>query len=142
MRAVVDTNVLIQALIVRRGLTRPLLRHLQASAYTLLYSQPLLDELTDVLSRPVIRQRYRLRDADVLTVLSLVAEYGEAIVPNRRVAACRDPEDDKCLEAALAGNADVIVSGDADLLAMTSFEGIPIVSVAAFLALLERTESS
>jgi putative PIN family toxin of toxin-antitoxin system len=116
-----------------------LLRHLQAGAYTLLYSQPLVDELTDVLSRPSIRQRYRLRGADVTTILSLLAEYGRVVVPNQRLAVCRDPEDDKFLEVAVAGSADVIVSADNDLLTLSPFEGIPIVSAATFLAILEST---
>ena len=52
------------------------------------------------------------------------------------MTACRDPKDDKFLEAALAVRADCIVSGDADLLDMTSFEEIPILRPAEFLARL------
>lgn len=51
------------------------------------------------------------------------------------VRACRDPNDDMVLECALRARAGAIVSGDKDLLAMDNFEGIPILSAAAYLAL-------
>jgi predicted nucleic acid-binding protein len=49
-----------------------------------------------------------------------------------RITACRDPRDDKFLELAMGGHADVIVSGDADLLALDTFRNIPIITPAAF----------
>jgi uncharacterized protein len=49
-----------------------------------------------------------------------------------RIAACRDPTDDKFLELAVSGKADLIVSGDGDLLALNPFRGIPILAPAAF----------
>ncbi len=48
---------------------------------------------------------------------------------------CRDPEDDKILETALMGDADCLVTGDHDLLEMSPFHGIPIVTPAEFLDL-------
>ena len=51
----------------------------------------------------------------------------------RRVAACRDPRDDKFLDVALAGEAAAIISGDKDLLVLTPWHGIPILTPAEFL---------
>jgi predicted nucleic acid-binding protein len=48
------------------------------------------------------------------------------------VTACRDPKGDKFLELAVNGRADLIVSGDADLLVLDTFRGIPIITPAAF----------
>jgi predicted nucleic acid-binding protein len=48
--------------------------------------------------------------------------------------ACRDPKDNRFLEAAVEGNANIIVSGDKDLLDLVVFETIPIISAAEFLA--------
>jgi uncharacterized protein len=48
------------------------------------------------------------------------------------VTECRDPKDDKFLELAVNGAADVIISGDLDLLTLGSFRGIPIITVADF----------
>lgn len=138
MRAVVDVNVLVRALIKPAGTVGPILHRLRDGAFTLLYSEAILDELLDVLSRPRIRSKYGLEDEDVETVLLLVLLRAEPVVPSRRIASCRDPLDDKFLEVAVAGKADVIVSGDQDLLILSPFEGIAIVGPAAFLAMLDR----
>ena len=140
MRAVVDTNVLLRALIEPQGSVGPVLLRLRRGDYVLLYSQPLLEELVDVLNRPRIRQKYRLTDQDIETVFGLVLLRGEAIVPQRRIAACRDPRDDKFLEVAVEGIADVIVSGDEDLLVLHPFAGIPVVSPGAFLNMLDAEQ--
>lgn len=136
IRAVVDTNVLVSAVIKPRGAVGPMLRHLRDGDYVLLYSEPLLTELVDVLNRPWIREKYGLDPADIETIVALILLRGEAVVPTRRIAVCRDPKDDMFLEAAADGNASVIVSGDSDLLALESFEEIPIVRPTDFLATL------
>ena len=56
----------------------------------------------------------------------------ELVPITERVRVCRDPKDDKFLELAVNGRADVIVSGDADLLALSAFQGIPILTPALF----------
>lgn len=135
MRAVVDTGILVRALIKPQGSVGPVLARLRSGDYTLLYSEPLLEELVDVLGRPRIRQKYHLTADDVAVVLALIRLRGQPVFPGRRIAVCRDP-DDRVLEAAVAGGADAIVTGDEDLLALNPFEGIPIVTPAAFLARL------
>lgn len=137
MRAVVDTNILVRAMIKPRGTVGPVLGWLRDGKYPLLSSEPLLEELVDVLARPRIRDKYGLGGGDVEAVLLLIALRGEVVVPPRRVTVCRDPKDNKVLEAALAGGADLIVSGD-DLLVLSPFEQIPIVGPARFLAPLEE----
>ena len=57
----------------------------------------------------------------------------ELVTVTERIAACRDPHDDKFLELAVDGRADLIVSGDRDLLALNPFRQIPIVTPAAFM---------
>jgi predicted nucleic acid-binding protein len=49
------------------------------------------------------------------------------------VQACRDPNDDKFLDVAVNGGADVLITGDADLLALNPYEGIPILTAADYL---------
>ena len=137
MRAVVDTNVLVRALIKPHGTVGPVLLRLRHGEYTLLYAGSLLEELVDVLNRPRIREKYQLTDLDIQTVVSLILLRGEVVVPEERITACRDPKDDKFLEVAVAGKADVIVSGDQDLLVLHPFAGIPIVPPAAFLQMLD-----
>lgn len=134
MRAVVDTNVLVSALIRRQGTTGDVLLALRDGRFTIVYSTPILVEVIDVLGRPPFRIKYHIQPDDITALINLVRLRGELIVPTRQVFACRDSQDNKFLEAALAGQADVVVSGDADLLSMHPFEQIMILSPAAFLA--------
>ena len=140
MRAVIDTNILVRALIKPRGTVGPVLLRLHGGEYTILYSQPLIEELIDVLNRPRIRQKYDLSDDDIHTVVSLILLQGEVVTPEKRVTACRDPRDDKFLEVAMHGGADVIVSGDQDLLVLNPFAGIPIMPPSRFLQILDAED--
>ena len=132
MRAVIDTGVLISALIRPRGPTGEVLRLLRLGRFQPLYSTDMLVEIIDVLTRPVFRSKYGLTPGDVTALINLIRLRGEAVTTRRRVHACRDPKDDNFLEAALAAGAACIVSGDADLLALTPFEGIPILRPGEF----------
>ncbi len=58
----------------------------------------------------------------------------ELISVHTRVQVCRDPKDDKLLALALDGHADAIITGDKDLLTLHPFEGIAIITPAAYLA--------
>jgi putative PIN family toxin of toxin-antitoxin system len=139
MRAVVDTNILVRAVIMPHGTVGPVLLRLRSGEYTLLYAQPLLEELVDVLHRPRISQKYGLSQADIEAVLALILLRGEAVTPGQRIAVCRHPRDNKFLEVAVSGQADVIVSGDEDLLTLDSYAGIPIVPSAPFLSMLDES---
>ena len=134
MRVVVDTNVLASALIRRQGATGQVLHYLRDGRFTIVYSVPLLVELVEVLSRPQIQQNYHIQSDDITVLINLIRLRGELVSPERKIDACRDPSDNRFLEAAVEGNADAIVSGDADLLDLREFESIPILRVAEFLA--------
>ncbi len=136
MRAVVDTNILVRALIRPQGTVGPVLLHFRRGDYTLLYSEATLGELIDVLNRPRIRDKYGLSDEDIHTVVAFILLRGEYVVPQVSITACRDPKDNKFLEVAVSGQADVIVSGDEDLLVLSPFRGIPVISPREFLDML------
>jgi len=136
MRAVVDTSVLVSALIKRQGTTGAVLLALRAGRFTVIFSTDILVEIIDVLGRPTFRIKYQIEPDDITALVNLIRLRGDLVTPPRKISACRDPEDDKFLEAALAGRADCIVSGDADLLDLASFEDIPILRPAEFLARL------
>ena len=137
MRAVVETSILVRALIKPHGTVGPVLLRLRHGEYILLYAQSLLEELLDVLNRPRIRHKYGLTEEDIETVVGLILLRGEAVMPEERISACRDPRDDEFLEVAVAGRAGVIVSGDQDLLTLHPFAGIPILPPADFLRMLD-----
>jgi uncharacterized protein len=138
MRAVVDTNILVRAVIRPQGTVGPVLLRLRQGEYTLLYAWESLEELIDVLNRPRIRDKYYVTDQDIQTVVGLLLVREEDVTLVERVTACRDPKDDKFLEIAVAGEADVIVSGDQDLLALHSYASVPIVPPNAFLRMLDE----
>jgi putative PIN family toxin of toxin-antitoxin system len=133
IRAVVDANIPVRALIKPRGTVGPILQSLRDAEYQIIYSDPLLTELADVLARPRFAAKYGLSADDAATVLALILLRGEPVLATRRIDACRDPKDNMVLEAAVAGQVDVIVSGDGDLLSMSPFEGIPVLEPATFL---------
>jgi putative PIN family toxin of toxin-antitoxin system len=65
--------------------------------------------------------------------LTELAHVVELVPIGERVELCRDPRDDKFLELALAGRADFLLTGDADLLALHSFRRTAIITPAAYL---------
>ena len=129
MRVVVDTNVLISAALKENSLPA-LAVYLVERRGLLLKSAATEQELLQVMARPRLAPLIAPRFREWISSLLAAAE----LVPiNERVTACRDPKDDKFLELAVNGQADMIVSGDSDLLALNPFQDIPIVPPAIFI---------
>jgi putative PIN family toxin of toxin-antitoxin system len=130
MRLVLDTNAVISALL-WRGPPHQLLQAIREHPNLQIYSSAeLLAELADVLlTRVSIRKKLAAIDRQASDVL---LEYSAAvrIVQAEPLAqpVCRDPDDDAVLALALAAQADLIVTGDQDLLVLAEFEGMPIVN--------------
>lgn len=136
MRAVIDTGVFVSALLRKQGTTGSVLRALRDRRFTAIYSTETVVEIIDVLGRANFRTKYHIEPDDITALVNLIRLRGELVIPARKVSACRDPKDDKFLDAALATQTDCIVSGDSDLLDLNSFEDIPILRPAEFLARL------
>ena len=131
MRVVLDTNVFV-ASIVADGLCRDLVR-VRVRPHTIITSKPLLDEL-----RRTLRVKFKA-DPDKFPLLSALREQAEIVAPvslGERV--CRDKDDDVVLATALAGRANIIVTGDDDLLVLKTFRGIRILSPRRFLESIDR----
>lgn len=133
MRAVIDTGVLVSGLIRGQGAPGAVLQALASNRVTAVYTTETMLELIEVLERPKFRTRYHVRPEDIVVLVQLIRLRGQLVAPQRTVSVCRDPKDDKFLTAAVAGQAECIVSGDADLLILSPFEDIPILTPAAFL---------
>lgn len=136
MRAVIDTGVFVSALIRKQGTTGDVLRALRDGRFTVIYTTDIVVEIIDVLGRANFRTKYHIEPDDMTALVNLIRLRGELVTPTQKITACRDPKDDKFLEAALIAQADCIVSGDADLLSLNPFEDIPILRPAEFLARL------
>jgi len=129
-RVVVDTNVLVSRLILPKSLPAHAVRKAELEAM-LLISDVTMYELADVLARPKFDRYISLEDRkSFLQRLGYIAEFVPII---QLVRECRDPKDNKFLEVALNGRADVIVTGDADLLALHPWRDVAVLSPAAYI---------
>lgn len=125
MRLLLDTNVLVAAL-VARGTCHELLEHC-VRQHVVISSEPLLDELRDVLER-----KFRQRAVDVRSALQLFTETFTLVVPGALdPPTCRD-RDDLVLATALAGQCTAIVTGDQDVLILDPFQAIRILAPSAY----------
>ena len=129
-RIVVDTNALVSRLLLPASVPALAVRK-AIDTGALLVSESTLVEMADVLARPKF-DRY-VTVADRQQFLRLLGRVAELVPIVYRVEACRDPNDDKFLELAINGEADLIMTGDEDLLALDPFRGTPIVTPAAYL---------
>lgn len=134
MRVVLDTNVLVSAALKRQS-TPGSAAHIVEMSHNLLKSSGTERQLLEVVARPHLA--LALPDDTVAWLRGLIAaaEFVDII---EHIVACRDPTDDKFLELAVSGRADVIVSGDRDLLALNPFRNIPIITPAAFVQSVMR----
>ena len=130
LRFVLDTNVILSALLSPRSTTRESLEHATGLG-RLLISEPLAAEFREVMRRKkfdkYLSEERRLDFLAKLTLGALLVEI------SRPIRECRDPKDDKILELAVEGDATCIVTGDDDLLTLDPFRGIPIVTPREFL---------
>lgn len=132
MRIVLDTNVVLSALL-WHGTPHQLLEAIRQRGDVQLYSSPvLLEELVDVLTRPAASKRLALIGKSAREVLVDYVEVVELVDPVTvpRVVA-GDIDDDQVIAAAVAAHAELIVSGDRKhLLPLGHHNGIPIVEAA------------
>jgi putative PIN family toxin of toxin-antitoxin system len=140
MRAVLDTNVVISATLIRDGSEDRILRAWQRGAFDVVLSPPILDEMGRALSYERFRKARWMTEEEVVALLQSLAQES-LLVPGRvRVQVSRDPEDNKFLEAAIEARAQYVVTGDKDLLDVKAYRHVRIVRPTAFLKILRRAE--
>ncbi len=127
--AVLDTNALVSSLVADQGFPRQILDAWLEGRFTLVTSFYLVEEVTHVLTYPRIARRLQLGDAELAAILAGLLSRaklppGQLQLPE----VTRDPKDDAVVACAVEGKADYIVSGDQDLLALGSYEGIRVVT--------------
>ena len=133
MRAVLDPNILISALLSRKGAPAQVLLRWLAGEFELIVSRELLDELARALTYPKLRSRVPADDATAF--VSLLRDAAQvATDPVQRPSRASDPPDDYLLTLAEAEQA-VLVSGDRQLLTLAP--ELPVTSARAFLDTLD-----
>ncbi|MDR7555707.1 MAG: putative toxin-antitoxin system toxin component, PIN family [Armatimonadota bacterium] len=129
-RAVLDTNVYISALF--GGNPEDVYLAALRGQFRLVTSPAILVELARKL-----REKFRLPESDIRSYITQIGRHADVVRPRERLRILDDGPDNRVLECALEGKADVIVSGDRHLLSLGTYRGIRILRPAEFLRRLE-----
>jgi len=131
IRVVIDTNVLVSALI-KRGKPRTLVFKL-LEEHTVILSRQMLAELADVLTR----DKFTVKTSQVDRFLTILVQKSKIVKPSSRFKVIKeDPADDVILNTAYAGKAQYIVTGDRHLLALKEFKRTKIVNISQIFEIL------
>ncbi|MBS3942074.1 MAG: putative toxin-antitoxin system toxin component, PIN family [Actinobacteria bacterium] len=133
IRAVLDTNTIVSG-VGWGGPPGAVLDAALAGHFEIVSSPALLDELRRVLNYPKLQAVI----GDAGRLIELLALAAIVVTPTETVELARDPDDDRLIEAALAARADVIVTGDQDLLTLGRVDQIRILTPREFLSTLQR----
>ena len=132
MRIVLDSNVII-ASFATRGLCSDVME-LCFSEHEILLSKPLLQEI-----HKAFRKKLNLPEALAREIEKFLISESEITVASKVPnGTCRDRSDHEVLGIAIAGKADAIVTGDNDLLSLTSYRSVPILSPKEFWQFLQK----
>ena len=145
LKAVVDTNVFVSGLLSTHGRPGQLLDLWYEGRFELLLSGELYAELSNALSRPRIVRDERIAQQALARLLTALALATRVIPISTIPVSVRDPKDEPILAAAMGGNADYLVTGDGDLLALQGdplLDSLEIVTAAQFLAILDEQAGS
>jgi len=129
VRVVLDTNVLISGIFFS-GPPAKLLAHWRERNFTTVISEPIVLECIRVAEE--ISQKFpQIKITEILERFILNSEIVDT--GDLKITECEDPDDNKFLECAIAGNCDIIVSGDKHLLKITEYRGVKIIKAREFL---------
>lgn len=138
LKAVVDANVWVSGLIISQGRPAKVIDLFRTGAFVVCCSAELLNELQDVLARPKIAARINQPDAQQL--IELLKGRAIFVLTETVPAVSRDPDDDVYLSCAAAADADVLISGDQDLLVLKIHGRTRILTPKEFVDLLENED--
>lgn len=135
---VIDANVVISSAISIDGNPAIIFEMLlldQIQNYT---TEEIIEEIKEVMGRPKIIKLLSFVEREF--IINNFRGFSTTIKPEIRLNEIKeDPDDNKFLECAVSANADYIISGDEHLLKVKEFRGIPIVTPAEFVRLIENT---
>lgn len=136
MIIVLDTNVIISALLSPAWTPAKIIARWEAKEFDVAISMPLLEEL--VLSYERIRKYFREPQEKIGLLLKCLKRVSILVAPEFRLNEIEnDADDNRVLECAVAANASFIISGDDHLLSLGKYHGIVILPPVGFLALLK-----
>ncbi|MEK7141460.1 MAG: putative toxin-antitoxin system toxin component, PIN family [Patescibacteria group bacterium] len=127
-RVVIDTNIFVSG-ILYGGNAERVLRLFQSGSITLIISPEILAEILLTL------KKFSVPETDVDELSELIQSKAHKVNPKEHIRVSRDPKDNMLLEAAAAGRADYLVTGDKDLLTLGSYGRTLVVTPREFLEL-------
>jgi putative PIN family toxin of toxin-antitoxin system len=143
LRVVIDTNVLVSAVLSKSGAPAKVLDLWRKHSFIVATSEAAVQEIRRVLDRMSTGRKYVLPSGEVSNLLNLLHEESQ-IVPgqvNADGTIPQDSSDEKFLAIAIEGSADAIISGDKHLLDLGKYQNIPILTPRQFLEFLEGTSA-
>ncbi len=139
MKVTLDTNVLISATF-WSGDSYKIMKLIYDKKIKLVLSDEILKEYFDVIKRDEIVEKVENKGLIIAEIIDSIIQVCEMVKPIEKVDILKDdPDDNKILECAIAGNSDYIVSQDKDLLELKEFRGIKIVNPKEILNILEKS---
>ena len=136
-KAVLDTNILVSGILYEAGPQAKLLALARLGKFEVFLSVDIISELRSVLLRP----KFNLTEREVDSAIKELLKFCKIIVPSEKLNVVKaDPDDNAIIEAAVAGRAQFIVSGDKHLLDIKKFRDAKIVNTfELFKELAEQT---
>jgi len=128
MRVVFDTNIFISALVFPGSQAEKAIQKI-IERDTLLISKAIINEVLLVLSR-----KFSSDPEELSHIAVYLAELGEMVTPAKRVKVLQDEADNRIIECAIGGTADVIITGDKEMLTLKEYRGITIISLREYLS--------
>ena len=128
MRVVFDTNIFISALVIPKSLAEKAIFKIIEGKDSLLISKEIINELLSVLFT-----KFSSNSEAISRVAVNLSELAELVTPTKRVRIFKDEPDNRILECALCGKADVIITGDKEMLKLKEYEGVKIISLNEYL---------
>ena len=128
MRVVIDTNIMVSAYL--GGALKLIIVSWKSGKFTLVVSDAIADEYSEVLQRP----KFQIEQTELDDFFALLLDKAEFVIPVENINVIKDdPSDNKFIEAAISAKAKFIVSGDNHLLELKSFKDIPIITAKDFI---------
>jgi putative PIN family toxin of toxin-antitoxin system len=143
IRAVIDTNIWVSSLLNPFGFPAIVRKSFEDGAFQVVISEPILEELAEVLNRPRIKCKYGISENDINELLVLIEERSEPVLLSSDISICRDNDDNFIIETAIKGKAAFLVTRDDDIKfdrAVSTFLlqfDVSVISLAKFLSIIK-----
>jgi putative PIN family toxin of toxin-antitoxin system len=129
VRVVFDTNIFVSAFVIKGSIAEKAIIQILKNKDTLLISKEIIGEVLSVLSSKFSRDREAISQVAVH-----LSELAELVYPGKKLRVFKDDPDNRILECAIYGNADVVVTGDKEMLKLKKYKGVKIITLKEYLA--------